>query len=105
MPRLPLLPCLAVTLALLFPAGASAGTTPNAERMTVTDVQGMGCIAAGAIGAIGAYVYNDMIVAAVAASAGANPVLLLPFVASGFVTGCGVGTTVIPTLLHFTFGY
>jgi hypothetical protein len=71
----------------------------------VPEVQGLGCITAGAAGAIGAYVYSDMVVMAAAASAGVNPAIGLPLIVSGFVTGCGVRTTIMPILLHFAFGY
>ena len=108
-----LIACFAVTIPLTLPLAALAETVPDpvrmtaarSDRLTVPEVQGLGCITAGAAGAIGAYVYSDMMVMAVAASAGVNPAIGLPLIVSGFVTGCGVGATVMPILLHFAFGY
>ena len=74
----------------------------HSDRLTVPEVQGLGCITAGAIGV---YVYSDMMVMTVAASAGVNPAIGLPLIVSGFVTGCGVGAAIMPVLLHFAFGY
>jgi hypothetical protein len=108
-----LITCFAVTMPLTLPAVALAETVQDpvrlnqahSDRLSVPEVQGLGCITAGAAGAIGAYVYSDMMVMAVAASAGAGPAIGLPLIVSGFVTGCGVGTTIMPILLHFAFGY
>jgi hypothetical protein len=108
-----LIACFALTMPLTQPCVALAETVQDparmtaahSDRLTVPEVQGLGCITAGAAGAIGAYVYSDMMVMAVAASAGVSPAIGLPLIVSGFVTGCGVGTTIMPILLHFAFGY
>ncbi len=107
-----LIACFAVTLPPTLSSVALAETVQDpvrtaahSNRLSVPEVQGLGCITAGAAGAIGAYVYGDMMVMAVATSAGVNPAIGLPLIVSGFVTGCGVGTAIMPILLHFAFGY
>lgn len=71
-----LIACFAVTLPLTLPSIALAETVQDpvrtaahSDRLSVPEVQGLGCITAGAAGAIGAYVYSDMMVMAVATSA------------------------------------
>jgi hypothetical protein len=108
----------AATLAL--PLSAVAQTAPNAappnaaplnaapklampaDRMTVQEAQGIGCLVAGAIGAFGAFYYSDVLTIAV--TSGIVPAAGLPsipFIVGGFVATCGIGATLTPTVLHF----
>jgi hypothetical protein len=98
----------AATLAL--PPSAVAQTPPGtapklampADRMTVQEAQGIGCLIAGAVGAFGAFYYSDVLTIAV--TSGIVPAAGLPsipFIVGGFVTTCGIGATLTPTVLHF----
>jgi len=103
----------AATLAL--PLSAVAQTTPNtavpnaapklampADRMTIQEAQGIGCLIAGAMGAFGAFYYSDVLTIAV--TSGIVPAAglpTIPFIVGGFVATCGIGATLTPTVLHF----
>ncbi len=77
---------------------AAPATTPAAgQPMTPQEVGGMNCLLFGSFAAAGVYVYNDVIMVAVAGYV--NPALLVPTMAAAFVAGCGVANTVTPALL------
>jgi hypothetical protein len=73
-------------------------TGASSQEMSVQEKQGFGCLYAGALGVLAAYVYSDII--AVAVSGMLNPGLLVPVLASGFVVACGVGTQATPAILR-----
>jgi hypothetical protein len=97
-----------VIAVLLAPSAVSAQTsqpttaTPSLQMMTVQEKQGYGCLWAGALGAVAAYVYSDII--AIAVSGTVAPGLLIPVLASGFAVACGVGSQATPAVLHMFSG-
>jgi hypothetical protein len=79
-------------------ASQSTTATSSLQMMTVQEKQGYGCLWAGAMGAVAAYVYSDII--AIAVSGTVAPGLLIPVLASGFAVACGVGSQATPAVLH-----
>jgi uncharacterized membrane protein YeaQ/YmgE (transglycosylase-associated protein family) len=86
-----------VAAAQTAPSQDAAGSSPQAT-MTLQEKQGFGCLYAGILGVVGAYVYADII--AIAVSGMLNPSLLVPVLASGFAVACGVGSQATPALLR-----
>jgi hypothetical protein len=78
----------------------AATNKPMPYAMTVAEYQGMGCLAEGSIGGLGAHLYSDVV--AIALSGTANPALGIPFVVSGFAIGCGIGASASPAL-HYIY--
>jgi hypothetical protein len=85
------------------PAASQPTTaTSSLQMMTVQEKQGYGCLWAGSLGAVAAYVYSDII--AIAVSGAVAPGLLIPVLASGFAVACGVGSQATPAILHMLGG-
>ncbi len=59
----------------------------------MSELQGLACGAGGTIGGGSAMVYSLEMAATVT-----SPELLLPLIAAGFSTGCGVGASLAPAL-------
>jgi hypothetical protein len=105
-----LLRALIVVVILAAPSAvvAQTATAANEEQagaapqMSLPEKQGFGCLYAGVLGAVAAYVYSDII--AVAVSGALNPGLLIPVLASGFAVACGVGSQATPALLRMVSG-
>jgi hypothetical protein len=93
-----------VVAILAAPSAAAAQSAPSQlpadtpPQMTVQEKQAFGCLYAGVLGAVAAYVYSDII--AVAVSGALNPGLLIPVLASGFAVACGVGSQASPAILR-----
>jgi hypothetical protein len=93
-----------VVAILAAPSAVAAQTAPGQapadapSQMTVQEKQAFGCLYAGVLGAVAAYVYSDII--AVAVSGALNPGLLIPVLASGFAVACGVGSQASPAILR-----
>ena len=93
---------LAALLAIASPATAqqapSLSATPTGPYgMSMAEWQGVSCLWGGGLGAAGVFYYSDVL--AVAATGAANPLLLVPLVATGFLGGCSVGANGAPGLI------
>lgn len=106
----------AVMMILMLTTSSTLGaeTGPNLSAtnktpwrtMTDQEYQGMGCLTAGSLGAVGAHLYSDVV--AIAVTGAANPALGVPFVVSGFAVGCGLGGAMAPALYniyHILLGF
>jgi hypothetical protein len=90
-------------LALAHPA--SAQTAPAAPSgavgpygMAIQEWQGLSCLGIGVLGSTGVYVYSDVLTEILTGVA-ANPLVLVPLLATGFVLGCTAGANMGPGLL------
>ena len=62
--------------------------------MTMQEYQSLSCAIGGIAGGVAVYVYNQEI--ATALTGDVAPILLLPFVAAGFSTACGMASALAP---------
>jgi hypothetical protein len=104
--RLGLLAGATVVLAdqLLLAAPSSAAiahdqlSAPLGMRMS--ELQGVSCFLGGALGGATTWAYSGVLT--VAAAGATNPLLLVPLVAAGFVSGCDLGAHLGPALVWFS---
>ncbi len=77
-----------------------AQPTPGEPRgpygMSMPEWQGVSCLWGGTLAGIGVSYFSDML--SVAATGMTNPLLLIPFIATGFVAGCSVASNAAPGL-------
>ena len=90
-------------LVLARPASAqTAPATPPVAvgpyGMAVQEWQGLSCIGTGTLASLGVFVYSDVLTVALTGVA-ANPLLLVPLLATGFALGCTAGANMGPGLL------
>jgi len=64
--------------------------------MTSAEVQGVTCIIAGVMTAVGALAYSGTVATSVGSSAWTLPLLIAPAMAGGYAIGCSVGATTGP---------
>ena len=62
----------------------------------MSEWQGISCLWGGAIGSTASFVYSEVLI--VAATGATNPLFLIPLIATGFASGCSLGTNVAPAL-------
>lgn len=102
----------AVPAAAQAPAASSGAASPGAaapnavvalaeipshpRNMSSSELQGVGCIALGAVTAAGAMYYSTTVTLASFASSWGIPVLAIPVAAGGYAVGCSVGATTAP---------
>jgi hypothetical protein len=88
----------AASLAGAPTASAQTAATPPVAigpyGMPIQEWQGLTCLYGGVIGGTGVFYYSDVLTAAV--SGAANPLLLVPLIATGFLGGCTVGANAAP---------
>jgi hypothetical protein len=78
---------------------------PPGSDMTMQEYQSLSCAIGGVAGGIAVYVYYEDIGAALTGAVA--PVLLLPFIAAGFSTACGMASALAPVTAwayRHTFG-
>jgi hypothetical protein len=92
--------CIAVA-GLLIPVAAHAQQRtqppvqiPAGSDMSMQEYQSLSCAIGGLAGGIVVYVYYEDILAAVTGEV--NPVLVLPIIAAGFSTACGIASSLAP---------
>jgi hypothetical protein len=79
-----------VALAIALPAHA-APPPDSPSNMSSAQFQSVSCLGTGALGALVAYAYTDLLV--VTGTVIVNPVLVFaPVVATGFAFGCSIGS-------------
>ncbi len=81
------------------PQAAPAPTTipiPPVSAMTAAELQGVTCIVAGVMTAVGALAYSGTVASTVGSSAWTLPLLIAPAMAGGYAIGCSVGATTGP---------
>ena len=88
-----------VCLSLVPTARASdAPPATTLPPIQVQEVQGLGCMSLGTVAGVGVWgmVYGDVITDALVTG---HPLVLVPFMATAFVVGCNVGSTMAPGVL------
>jgi hypothetical protein len=101
--RVALLGAAIVAAALAVSSGASAqpasapAIATGPYGMAIQDWQGLSCLYGGVVGGLGVFYYSDVLTAAVSGTA--NPLLLVPLIATGFLGGCTVGANAAPGLV------
>ena len=92
---------LAAQLLLAAPSSAIAQDQLSAPLgMRMSELQGVSCFWGGALGGAATWAYSGVLT--VAATGATNPLLLVPLVAAGFVSGCDLGTHLGPALVWFS---